>query len=334
MTPDELITQRKPVWERLTTILQSIERRGLSALSEAELTQLGELYRSLTADLALAQRDFPQHSLTLYLNQLVGRTHPLIYHGETFAPRRLFEYYARDLPRLYRELAPFIGAAALLLFGTALISYAVVLVNPDAATFVLPPQTISTIESGTAWWKDLNGINAMGSTFVMTNNLRVAFFSFAGGMLAGLVTLYTLVSNGLALGMTMGLMQVFGYAAPLWEFVVGHGVLELSEITMAGGSGLLIGYAILQPGLLSRKDALVVATNKSVRLLLATAPLLVVAGTIEGMISPSNAPAALKYAIGITSGILLYGYLLLGGRDLRGHTARIRRRVSAMFRSL
>ncbi len=77
----------------------------------------------------------------------------------------------------------------------------------------------------------------------------------------------------------------------------------------------MLGYAMVHPGLLSRKDALVVAAQKAIRLLLGTAPLLVVAGTIEGIISPSDAPAVLKYAIGITSGILLYGYLSLAGRD-------------------
>jgi len=112
------------------------------------------------------------------------------------------------------------------------------------------------------------------------------------------------------------LLQVHGHAAPLAEFVIGHGVLELSEIVMAGAAGLMLGYAILHPGLLSRKDALIVAAQKSIRLLLGSAPLLVVAGIIEGMISPSDlVPAFVKYGIGISSGVLLYGYLFFVGRE-------------------
>jgi uncharacterized membrane protein SpoIIM required for sporulation len=322
MTPDELIQYRRPDWERLTALLKRVQRGETGALSETELVEFGQLYRAATSDLALAQRDFPNHALTLYLNQVVGRAHPFIYRGEPLVARRLLEFYRRGFPQLYREFAPFILAAALLLFGTGILAYALGLLNPDSASYVLSPRQIALIKDGTQWWKELNGSNEMGAAFIMTNNLQVAFLAFAGGMLLGLFTVYILIANGLQLGMVLGLLQAYGHAAPLWEFVVGHGVLELSEILIAGGSGLALGHAMLHPGLLSRKDALVVAAQKAIRLLLGSAPLLVVAGTIEGILSPSAAPAALKFAVGVASGIVLYGYLLLAGRDWRKRPAR------------
>ncbi len=314
MTPDELFKARKSDWERLTALITHIQRGQIGALSEAELVELGSLYRGTTSDLAIAQRDFPKHNLALYLNQLVGRAHPFVYRGDPVVWRQLKVFYRRGFPRLYRELAPFILAASLLFFGTAIIFYFVTLANPDAANYVLPPDLIGAIKSGYLWFKgnDLGGGTL--ASLIMTNNIRVAFFAFAGGMLLSLLTIYVLIFNGLILGGVFALMQVYGHAAPLWEFVIGHGVLELSELTMAGGSGLMLGYAMLQPGLLSRKNALIVAAQKSVRLLLGSVPLLVVAGTIEGLISPSDAPAWIKYAVGIASGVLLYSYLLLAGR--------------------
>ncbi len=314
MTPDELLRQHQASWEQLAVLVKRAQNGPLSDLTENELVALGRLYRSATSDLALAQRDFPNHALALYLNQLVGRAHPLIYRGEPIIWRQLKDFYLRGFPRLYREFAPFILAAAILFFGTAVISYAIMLLNPDAANYLISPSMIRVIKEGEEWWRDLNNMRQVGSTLIMTNNLGVAFQAFAGGMTLGLLTVYSMINNGLSLGSVLGLMQVYGHAGALLEFVVGHGVLELSEITMAGGSGLMLGYAVLHPGLLSRKDALVVTAQKAVRLLLGSAPLLVVAGLIEGLLSPSHAPVLLKVAVGLGSGVLLYSYLFLAGR--------------------
>ncbi len=323
MSPEEFLRQRQRDWERLTVLAREAEQGAFSKLSETELIELGSLYRAATSDLAIAQRDFPNHALAQYLNQLVGRAHPMIYRGEPLIVRRITDFYRREFPRLYRELAPFLIASALLFFGTATIFYFVTLAYPDAASYALSPRLIDEIKAGRQWWKELNGFNNVGSALIMSNNLNVAFLAFAGGMLLGLFTLYILVMNGLNLGMVFGLLQVYGHAAPLAEFVIGHGVLELSEIVMAGGSGLMLGYAILHPGLLSRKDALMVAAQKSIRLLLGSAPLLVIAGIIEGMVSPSDGiPAFVKYAMGISSGVLLYGYLFLAGLAWRKRQAR------------
>lgn len=318
----QLVSQRKQSWERLENYLRRIEKNQVQSLSQTELVEFGQLYRSATSDLAIAQRDFPHHDVTAYLNQLVGRAHPVVYRGEPLVLRRLKNFYLRDLPQLYRETLPFIGAAALLLFGPAVLAYLVMLYNPPAAKYVLDGAIIGMIESGEQWWKELNQRNEVGSAFLMTNNLGVAFLAFAGGMIFGLGTVYVLVVNGVSIGAVLGLLHAHGNAAPLWEFIAGHGVLELSEITIAGGCGLMLGYAMLRPGLFSRRDAVGIAANKSVRLLLGTAPFLVIAGVIEGMISPQDIlPAFIKFGVAIGTGLLLYGYLLLVGRTKRDAAA-------------
>lgn len=325
MQYQQLVQQRRLGWQRLENYLRRIERDQIKSLSQAELVEFGQLYRSTTSDLAIAQRDFPRHDVTAYLNQLVGRAHPVVYRGEPLVLKRLVNFYLRDLPRLYRETLPFIGAAALLLFGPAVIAYVVMVHNPAAATLVLDPATIGMIESGDQWWKELNERNQVGSAFLMTHNLGIAFLAFAGGMVLGLVTLYVLVLNGINIGSVLGLLHAYGNAGPLWEFIAGHGVLELSEITIAGGCGLMLGYAMLRPGLLSRRDAVGIATQKSVRLLLGTAPILVIAGIIEGMISPLDVlPAFVKFGVAIITGLLLYGYLLLTARSRQEDEMRTR----------
>jgi uncharacterized membrane protein SpoIIM required for sporulation len=93
-------------------------------------------------------------------------------------------------------------------------------------------------------------------------------------------------------------------------------VVELSVIAIAGGAGLALGWAVVRPGLLRRRDALATAARKSVRLIVGCVPLLALAGLIEGFISPAESiPWPTKWGVGLVSGILLYSYLLLAGRE-------------------
>jgi uncharacterized membrane protein SpoIIM required for sporulation len=165
-------------------------------------------------------------------------------------------------------------------------------------------------------WTNIEGVERpVAASGIMTNNIRVIVLTFAGGMTAGLLTIWVLIQNGLMLGAISGLAFRYGVGWDLWEFVIGHGVIEVSVLAISGGTGLLIGWAMVHPGLMRRSDALADAGKRTVRVLCGCIPLLVIAGTIEGFISPNEfIPVAVKWAVGISTGILLYAYLLLAGR--------------------
>jgi uncharacterized membrane protein SpoIIM required for sporulation len=317
MRAEEFYQQRKDDWNQLNGLIEQ-SQRNLAALSPRDIETLTRLYRSATSDLALAKRDFPRQRMTEYLNHLVGRAHAVIYREEPLAFKRLRDFVTTGFPRLFRETFAFTLAAMLMFLVPAVATGISTAVSPASAGWLLPAsiqELIPGIEEQELWVDIPIEERPYTSSFIMQNNIRVAFLAFGSGITAGVMTLWVLATNGLILGGVTGLTIHYGVGFDLWTFVIGHGVIELSVIFMAGGSGLMIGWALLRPGLMRRRDALALAARKAVRLLIGAVPLLFVAGAIEGFLSPAeNIPWPIKWGIGIGSGILLYGYLLLAGR--------------------
>jgi uncharacterized membrane protein SpoIIM required for sporulation len=149
---------------------------------------------------------------------------------------------------------------------------------------------------------------------IVANNIQVTFVAFAGGVTAGLATVLALVSNGVSFGSVVGLYLSKGIGRLLLAFVAPHGVLELFAICVAGGGGLLIAAGILLPGQRTRRRAIVENARRAVRLIAASTLLLVVAGTLEGFVSPIEWwPIEGKLAVSGTTLVLLILYLR-GGR--------------------
>jgi uncharacterized membrane protein SpoIIM required for sporulation len=134
----------------------------------------------------------------------------------------------------------------------------------------------------------------------------------------GIGTLFVLAYNGAHIGSVLGLTYRAGFGNDLVTFMAGHGVIELSCIFIAGGAGLLIGSALIMPGDLSRADALKTRGKDAIRLMMGVAVLLVLAGVIEGFISPAPIDPRIKFSIAAITGIALYAYLLLAGREETG----------------
>lgn len=282
-------------WRDFATMLTVAQQRGLGSMSEAEVSAFVARYRELAGDLARLQTASKGREIdsVFYLSRLVAGGHNLLYRERRLTATAAWEYLTILVPRELRRSALPIGIAALLLFGPTAISWVAVVRDPDVAKQFLPQSMLDRASGGVerarkheGYIADFGELRPLAATGIMTNNINVTYLAFAGGILGGLGTVAALVFNGIQFGGVLGLYQHYGILPLILAFVAPHGVLELSAISIAGGGGLLIASALLLPGAMTRREALVIRGRRAIRLIAASTLLLVVAGTLEGFVSP------------------------------------------------
>jgi uncharacterized membrane protein SpoIIM required for sporulation len=284
-------------------------RAGVRKLTHSELQELALLYRQTASDLATIREDSSSRNLAHYLNQLLGRAHNLIYMGRRSRPGGIVKFYRETFPEIFHDTLGYTAAACAIFSLVALAGMLFAAFNPGFQASLLGPHMIETIEKRQMWTHSIVTIKPVASSAIMTNNLSVSFSTFALGITAGIGTVWMLALNGLLFGVVNAACWQAGMSQQLLSFVAPHGVIELPAIFMAGGGGLLIAKGLLFPGTLPRRVSLVREAGRGVRLVLGIIPMLIVAGTIEGFVSPSDLPIALKYAVAAGMFCLLMLYV-------------------------
>lgn len=314
---DKFINKRKNNWQRLEDLLSLVESATLRGLSREEIRELGQLYRRAASDLAIARAESRDPKLVNYLNSLVIRAHGQIYRAENQGFGLIKKFFLRDFPQTFRKTWVFTAISFLTFALSAILAFAATWQNIDFAETIGTYDIRYEVEDERRWWLELNKGNQIGSAAILTNNIMVTFYAFSYGAFFALGTLYIVGMNGAFLGSIFAICYQLNppFGNDLLFFVIAHGVIELSCIFICGGAGMMIGYSILVPGDLSRIEALKKSGVEAVKVVVGCAFLLVIAGIIEGFVSPAPINPAVKVGIGLTTGIAMYSYLLFAGRN-------------------
>ncbi|QUW00316.1 stage II sporulation protein M [Chloracidobacterium sp. MS 40/45] len=304
----DFIERRRASWQRLESLLSTVQKGGLHRLQREEVREFGRLYQRAAADLAIARQEVRDVQLVNYLNHLAVRAHGAIYRTESGSWRKLWHFYRYDAPALFRAHRGYVLAAFLVFAGFALGGGLFVCYDEAFASVIGLSGALEQIKRGHDWTAKINGENQLVASLIMTNNLRVALGAFAFGIFAGLGTFYILAFNGLHIGGILALAVKYSFT-PLLVFVCAHGVFELMAIFIAGGAGFLMGGALIAPGDRTRGEALLERGIAAIKLLSLCFPLLVVAGLIEGFLSPANVPGVFKFSVALLCAAFLVIYL-------------------------
>ena len=304
--------------------LVSLMEKG-KAGPEAE--KLPRLFRELSLDLSLAESRMYGGRITERLNELVIRGYELIYRTRRGSWENVVAFVAVKFPQAVRKewrLFWLCNAVFWLPFFAMMLS-----ANHDIRWIqaVLGGEGMASMEQmyggkeeQLSHLRSEYGSNFMMFCFYIYNNVAIVFRIFAGGMAAGLGTLFYLIFNGFHLGAAAGYVGHACNPESFWSFVAGHSAVEVLGMVVSGMAGMRLGLAILRPGRLPRVRALVEASKQALPLIYGAALMTTIAAMIEGFWSAQPIPSGLKYSVGILGWILHIAYFALAGRR-SGHAS-------------
>jgi len=309
-------------WEELERWLDNLDKR--KSIKGQDIVQFPQLYRQICQHLALArERRYTPH-LIERLNRLALRGHQHLYR----TPSRLFEHFinfiGRGFPQRVRQESRLVGLSALLFFGSLLIMFASVQMNPDLIYSMMDVEQVLELEKMYDPTVERWGHNREAESdflmfgFYIKNNIGIGFQTFASGIFWGLGTVFFLVFNGLFIGCVASHLTHIGYIVPFYSFVVGHSSFELIAIVLAGAAGLKLGLALIAPGRLRRLPALRHAAAQSIYIVYGVIGMLLLAAFMEAFWSSNAAiDPNIKYLVGGLLWLGVISYFMLVGRYRR-----------------
>ncbi len=302
-------------WDEFDAELQALEQGNPAPPGFAER------YRQVCAHLALARdRHFSVHVVDR-LHHLAARGHNLLYQSPPAAWHHVARFLLAEFPKRVRAEARMVALSALLFLGPLLGVAAAVVWNPALVDNILGADQVAQFEQ--MYSPDAHRVgrppdaDAYMFGFYIRNNIGVAFRTFAGGVLFGVGSAFFLVLNGVMIGAVGTHLALVGNGPQFFPFVVGHGSFELTAIVLAGAAGMRLGFALLSPGSLSRRESLRQAAGRAIQIVYGAAAMLLAAALVEAFWSPARwAPASAKYAVGAALWAVVFLYLgFAGTRD-------------------
>lgn len=306
---------QKKVWSSIRKIL---DRSSKKVVYNEDFP---ELYRKLCRDLAVARGRNYSASLINKLEDLVQRGHEHLYGRKGRQRFRIINYFAREFPALIRKEWKLVMLSHLFFYGPLLLLLVLIQFYPHITYMVLPERTISEMEmmyDPAAGHFDeqrdaSTDIRMLGH--YIRRNVGIDFQCFAGGILAGVGSIFFMVFNGIMIGSVAGHLTQVGYSETFWSFVCGHSALELTAAVFAGACGMKMGFALINPGQYTRFESLKRASAVGMKMLYGTAFMTFSAAFVEAFWSSSaSIPNTTKYIFGITFWIVLLVYFLFAGR--------------------
>ena len=305
-------------WQQMETVADD-------AVEESP-DRLAEVYMDITADLAFAQTHYPSSRITIYLNNLSATLHHAIYRNKREKWGRVITFWTREVPQTMFEERRLLLISFVIFSVSVLIGVISQLADIDFVRLILGDRYVDMTLDNIAHGRPMDvyaGAPEMGMFLQITlNNITVAVFVFAMGLLTSIGTGWQLFRNGVMLGCFGSLFYQHGLLGESLLTIFQHGTLEISAIIVAGAAGLALGNGFLFPGTYSRLESFQRGAKRGFKIVVGIVPLLVVAGFIEGFITRhTEVDDRIRFAVILVSLAFVIFYFIILPYYIGYHTS-------------
>lgn len=284
------IQQNRDKWEEFEKLLND---------PRPDADKLSDLYIQVTDDLSYARTFYPRRSVRVYLNGLAQKVFFLIYKSRKPVWKKFSRFWTHQLPSLTWDARKSLYLSFLIFTGATLIGLLSAHADPDFAESILGSSYVSMTEENIAKGDPMAVYKQHGEfnmfLGITLNNITVALYTFALGLVFAIGTIGILIRNGIMFGAFIHLFVKADLLKESLLTVMMHGTLELSSIVIAGAAGMTMGSGLVFPGTYSRSKSFQLSARRGINLLLGTLPLFVIAGFVESYFTRhTEAPDGLR----------------------------------------
>ncbi|MCH0572649.1 stage II sporulation protein M [Streptomyces sp. MUM 136J] len=315
MDLDVFVSTHRAEWDRLDALLRRRRR-----LTGAEADELVVLYQRTATHLSLIRSSAPDPQLTGRLSGLVARARSTVTGTRRASWRDAVHFLTAGFPAaVYRSRHWWVPTAIVSTIVAALLGWWIG-THPEVQSAIAAPTELRELTRPGGGYETYYSSHpaAAFAAQVWTNNAQAAAMCLVLGIFLGLPVLWILFLNVLNLGVGLGLMSSAGRLDTFLGLLLPHGLLELTAVFVAAGTGLRLGWTVIDPGPRTRRTALAEEGRAAVGMAMGLALVLLVSGAIEGFVTPSGLPTWARISIGIAAELAFLAYVyVLGGRASR-----------------
>ncbi|MGW0738262.1 stage II sporulation protein M [Streptomyces sp. NPDC002851] len=315
MDLDVFVSAHRPEWDRLEALLRRQRR-----LTGAEADELVVLYQRAATHLSLIQSSAPDPQLTGRLTQLVARARSAVTGTRRATWRDATRFLTAGFPAaMYRTRHWWVPTALLSTLVAVLIGWWIG-THPEVQSAIAAPEELRELTRPGGQYETYYSSHPAASfaAQVWTNNAQAAAMCLVLGVFLGVPVVWILFLNMANVGLGLGLMSSVGRLDVFLGLILPHGLLELTAVFVAAGTGLRLGWTLIDPGPRTRRTALAEEGRAALGMAVGLALILFISGVIEGFVTPSGLPTWARIGIGVTAELAFFVYVyVVGGRAAR-----------------